>query len=429
MKKTIYFTGTLILLLILYYLFTTHLWYVYIALGILLLITLFQDRLPKSLKILDNIFSTLIVLIVIIILAFVMSNLPIVTYEEKITGWNSNHELNANYSYLENLLGRLEEYRSKEIIKDIKEEIKSREIDNLLMDTRELREKINEIILDGNIEYEIISNQNSIINMKNLDFYLDMELYLVKEKVIDGDIEEGQERIIELLEMINNVFLSKSSILTHHLLFVYLEEISNFYLINRSLFDNQLDFFGKIDEIGKNINRASEDALTVLALNLKDEFTKKAINIRGNRGRRDDYLKYLPKNALWLAYNEARTFAKLEQYYIENIELIKGEYYKNEKKVLALRNTNVMTSKDWFINPVGNLMLTKGNADLSNYYYKKERLLSKLEAIKYSLIENKQNLPEDRLTGEKFLVVEDGQERYLKSKYSKNGKEVISIKL
>ncbi len=429
MKKTIFFTGTLLLMLILYYLFGPNLWYIYIPLGILLLITLFQDRLPKSLKIIDNLFGLLSFILVVVIISFTLANLPVVSYEEKIKGWDSNHELNANYSYLENLLERLNDYRSKEIIRDINEEIKSREIDNVIVSTEELRNKINELLLEGKIEYEIISNKKKSINMINLDYFLDVELYLAKEAIKKGDISFGQERIIELLDMINNILLSKSSILTHHLLFLEIEKITDYYLLNREIFSNQLDFFGKIDEIGKNINKASENALIILAINTKDDFTKTAINIRDNRGKKLEELKYLPKNSLWLAYNEARTFRKLENYYINNIDLISGEFYRNSNKILEIRNSNNMKSTDWFINPVGNIMITIGNADLYNYYYKKERLLSKLEGVKYSLIENKQNIPDDRLTGEEFEVVEENGNRFIKSKYKKQNKSVIEIKL
>jgi len=400
----------------------------------------------KFLKILKSVlilFSIFIYFWIIFICGYMIINYPEEKkFEEKLILPHADKNWEENYYLLaEKLLEYQKKYQNKiKIDKELIYQYRSEPaIESLLEKTYNDRKKIIDFIISNNITlpekeinfYSVTPKSLEIMNIFKL------ELIEITKYINEGNFDAAEEKYTKLWHFVQS---NNNSNLT---MILYIVNTSCIDLLINFYFNSEIKLLNSRNEIIdmiKSIDRTLEDKGKI-SFRYEYQYLRKILKnndaefFKQFNGLTDQNLKFIFFNNGWPFYDQYKTWRIYHEIFYKLELLFQKPFYSLSDGLKDYENfIKKNTEFSYFINPIGQLVLTFSTPCFSGAILKKEILKSKINLFLHILNSSDKelldNIPTDNLTGRPYKIIKNDASTIIKSECTdKNYNGEINFKI
>lgn len=204
---------------------------------------------------------------------------------------------------------------------------------------------------------------------------------------------------------------------------------ADFYINNSAIFEIDSQF------MTININRMIRILNYVCSVDINNRFRIEGIRNSYKLSKKYWIISQFPFYAI------SDTEKELKKYYSKVGEITIMDYFGGEKELTQYRNSYKADRNFGYFNFLGKFLLSdfihedagETNKYFYNIYLEKEKVLSKLSVIKYIINNDISKINEipfmDRLSGEKYIIKNDGKIFYVSSALKQNNEKILILNI
>lgn len=413
------FISTLFLLILTsysYFLFNSHV--IFVLLLLLTIISFVAHNFTHILRGTWYTITTFTNIFSLILLIYFGFNLPIkLKFNEKLV-FQRKPEEKSNIIKLKDKLETFEEIFQEIDLKKLKEsKIDSKDILPLLAKNQDPISNLFDFI-----------NSKKIVAYEDLDWatiqkLLQVKLYEIDYNLKDEEFDTARDQFELLLIALNNFSLNTFNKKGAIEFYGVLDTVYDFYIKNHK----RLDLDNEVLIFSENIlNRGISlqiDSLKIEVNRIKSELDGyTSLTTYVNNKNKTKVYKSI--NLIWPLFDRNKSKSAIEDYFLGILVLFNNNYFMAAQEI---NDYNFLKDKLYGLtNPYGNYLLPGFTEGLAEDYYIRERVLSKVEAVK-GLLSGDIKTTTDRLSGDNYIVNEFRNKMEIRSKYEWNKKPAFSF--